>query len=127
MFYEPTRAQQSLLLAGERYEQDAAFRCAYPARLVIVRHLDQEGNICGVVERSVVKVVAIERRAESIAIQVRADHDVFGFECRCHARKYRDDVRRADVALRDLQLNAQLARNLETWQRLLRAARFEQC
>ena len=78
-----------------------------PARLEVVGRLDQQRDVGRIVERAIVKIVAIDRRAESIAVQVRGDDDELVFQLRIAARELGDNIGRTDVALRHVHLDAQ--------------------
>src|SRR5258707_3204548 len=124
MIDKPVRAQQSLFLAGERDEQNAALRHMQAARLDAVGSLNQQRDIRRIVKGTVVKVIATDRRAEAIAVEVCGNDQIFAPELRVRAAEFGNDIGRTDVALSNMQQRAQRAGNFEVRQRLLGTDRF---
>ncbi len=77
MFHKVVGAEQSLLLAGKGAEQKRAFQRAM-LLLEVVGELDEQRHIGGVIERSrCTSLSPPDRRAITVAVQMRSDDDVF--------------------------------------------------
>ena len=55
--------------------------------LEVFGELDEERNVSGVIESSVVQLVALDRSAVTIAVQMRGDDDVFVLKRRVGSRQ----------------------------------------
>lgn len=95
----PLGAEQTLLLARERCEQNTALRRRQSARPEVISHLDQQRDVGCVVQCTVIELVPIHGRAETVSVEMGRHYNVLVPGVGIHAGQHCEYIWRADVAL----------------------------
>ena len=91
----------------------------------IVRKLDQERYIGGVIERSVVELISLNRSPVPVAVKMRRYYNVLVLQDRVAPWQHCENIRRAVGALRGTRAHSQPRWNVERGQNLFVTTRPE--